>query len=512
MNLNLSRIKSVMVIAVLVLIPAQTIAAQQPNVGRSCKVLSQKILYTNFSFECVKKGKKLVWKKITKNFASSPAPAPTGTPTPTPSPTQVIQPSVITLEWVYKSEAPLIPGTLLDGDPAELQDFRLNSSFVVQAKKDGVPSENLEIVWTSSDSTSKVVPFSSKTDVNGLARSWYFSGKDDAQTVAVKVAGAEESKLETRLDKASVIKPTVGRYVATYISAPGYLSLDTKYESFTIQVTPKTSPMNTYYQLITTWQQKNRGDVSFYGGIQQTNCKVAQPNMASGICDESRGNQNGHLALFSAWNAKTPSGIVSPKIVHLGEKARCVDFTHEGAGLMCSQPLDWKVGTRVKWRVDILGVISDNFTRVRSSIALGNSETYFEVATLDLPDSPNLTTVAPFVEQWAGNEAASCLEVSERELEINSLIFHRNGVDYRPIYGQAMGGMYSDSMTRCINYRIESTSTGISIKSGGLNNWVDLRPVISRNSNNLSLKYGFFDLNQSLWFWQDLDLSSLQKP
>jgi hypothetical protein len=160
----------------------------------------------------------------------------------------------------------------------------------------------------------------------------------------------------------------------------------------------------------------------------------------------------------------------------------------------------------------VLGTFVENFTRVRSSILVGDSKEFVEFATLDLPDSPNLTTIAPFVEQWGGNEAASCLDVAIRELEINSIAFRRNGVDYRPIYAQAMGGMYSESTTRCNNYSIEGTSTGITIKSGGLNNWVNLDPILARNSNNLPYKRGFSDQYQSLWFWQDLDISSLQKP
>jgi hypothetical protein len=264
--------------------------------------------------------------------------------------------------------------------------------------------------------------------------------------------------------------------------------------------------------LITTWQTINPGDTAFYGGIQQTNCNIAAPNIAQGICDNSRGELNGRLALFSAWNANTSKGIVSPKVVSLGNKARCMDFSHEGSGLMCSQPLDWRVNSSVTWKVEVLGKFVENFTRVRSLIALANSNEFVEVATLDLPDTPNLSTVAPFVEQWGGDEAVSCLDVSLREMEINSIVFSGNGLEYRPVYAQAQGGMYTETTTRCNNYSIKSTPTGITLKSGGLNNWVDLNPILSRNSKNLPFKLGFSDLYQSLTFWQDIDISPLQKP
>lgn len=406
----------------------------------------------------------------------------------------------------------MIPGTLLDGSPNEVQDNNLNSSFVVQALQNGLPAKGVKVNWASSDPTSKIIEYSKETDQSGIARIWYFSGKDNSQEISVSGFGIEDQKLSIRLSKASVVKPTVGRYVATYFSAPGYLSKGTNYESFTIKATPKTAPNNTYYQLITTWQTNNPGATAFYGGIQQTNCNIAASNIAQAICDNSRGELNGRLALFSAWNANTSKGIVSPRVVSLGNKARCVDFSHEGSGLTCSQPLDWKVNSRVTWKVEVLGNIVENFTRVRSLVALADSNELVEVATLDLPDAPNLSTVSPFVEQWGGNEAASCLDVSLREMEINSLFFSKNGQTYAPIYAQAMGGMYSDSTTRCNNYSIETTATGINIKSGGLNNWVDLAPILVRNSQGLPYKRGFSDLYQSLWFWQDLNVSSLQKP
>lgn len=468
--------------------------------GAKCTKVGIKSVVGNKTFICVKSGKKFVWNK----GVAVKKPTPTPTPTPPSAP--------LVLNWVYKSEVPLIPGTLLDGSPNEVQDNSLNSSFVVQALQNGLPAKGVQVNWIASDPTSKVIQFSKETDQNGLARIWYFSGKSESQELIVAGLGIDDQKLSIKLSKASVVKPTVGRYVATYFYAPGYLSPDIKYDSFTIKVTPKTSPNNTYYALITTWQTINPGDTAFYGGIQQTNCNISAPNIAQGICDNSRGELNGRLALFSAWNVNTSKGIVSPKVVSLGSKARCVDFSHEGSGLMCSQPLDWRVNSRVTWKVEVLGKFVENFTRVRSLIALADSNDFVEVATLDLPDAPNLSTVAPFVEQWGGNEAASCLDVSLREIEINSLTFSKSGQTFTPLYGQAMGGMYSDSTTRCNNYSIETTATGINIKSGGLNNWVDLAPILARKSQGLPYKLGFSDLYQSLWFWQDLNVSSLQKP
>jgi hypothetical protein len=89
----------------------------------------------------------------------------------------------LVLNWVYKSEVPLIPGTLLDGSPNEVQDNYLNSSFVIQALQNGLPAKGVEVKWASSDPTSKIIEFSKVTDQNGLARIWYFSGKDNSQEI-----------------------------------------------------------------------------------------------------------------------------------------------------------------------------------------------------------------------------------------------------------------------------------------------------------------------------------------
>ena len=72
---------------------------------------------------------------------------------------------------------PLIPGTLLDGSPNEVQNNNFNSSFVVQALQNGLPAKGVKINWAASDITSKIIEFSKDTYQSGLARIWYFSGK-----------------------------------------------------------------------------------------------------------------------------------------------------------------------------------------------------------------------------------------------------------------------------------------------------------------------------------------------
>lgn len=472
---------------------------QRPRVNPSIYRLNKKLDIDRDGIAC---------ELVNRSPKPSPGPeAPQADPGATP-PNQSIE--SINLAWVFKSELPVIPGTLVDGSPDIIQDHSLNSSFVVLATRAGVAIPNVEVVWTASDPNSRVVPFSAKTDSSGMARIWYFAGKDLTQSIRVAPAQSSSLPLIAEMQRAALVPKTVGRYVSTYLSAPGFTEANPKYDKFEIKVVPKSSPMNTYYQLSTTWQKNHPGHTSFYGGIQQANCKVAAHYYPKEVCQDSRGGMAGRLALFSAWDSPSPSGPKSPRVVSLGPSARCVPFNHEGSGQSCSQPLDWKVGEEVNWRVEVLGQIVSGYFRVRTSVAISSSSNFVEVATLDVPDEPDLRTVAPFVEEWAGDEAESCLDAEVRELEILALSFFNEGKVFRPVYGQALGGLYSDVSTRCMNYSITATKSGVTIKSGGLAHWVDMRPIISRGARNLPFGFGFENNNQVLWPWQDMDITPLR--
>ena len=118
----------------------QTIPAHSATkAGAKCTKAGTKSVVGNKTFTCIKSGKKLVWNK----GIAVKKPTPTHTPTPAP----------LVLNWVYKSEVPLIPGTLLDGSPNEVQDNNLNSSFVIQALQNGLPAKGVKVRNPSFDVT-----------------------------------------------------------------------------------------------------------------------------------------------------------------------------------------------------------------------------------------------------------------------------------------------------------------------------------------------------------------------
>ena len=73
-----------------------------------------------------------------------------------------------------------------------------------------------------------------------------------------------------------------------------------------------------------------------------------------------------------------------------------------------------------------------------------------------------------------------------------------------------MGGMYSEDTTACENYSITPTVDGLSIKSGGRGNWLDLRPVLAWSGTDFPLGSGFTDVDQARYQWQEVDISTVR--
>ena len=83
--------KGLLIALAVVLIPVTAVSAQKITPGSTCKVLNQKVVYQNKSYNCIKSGKKLVWNKGVAVKKPTPTATPSPTPTPTPSGSAVDQ-------------------------------------------------------------------------------------------------------------------------------------------------------------------------------------------------------------------------------------------------------------------------------------------------------------------------------------------------------------------------------------------------------------------------------------
>ena len=414
------------------------------------------------------------------------------------------------LAWAYVSQTPAVPGTLVDGTPGVLQDSFLNSSFVVKVTAGGHPVKNVRIIWKTNDPTAGISVFGPRTDAAGQARMWYFAGQAAEQKITA-INQTTGERLDFTLQTTSHPKPTVGRYVATYFDAPSTMDTKGTEQAYAVTITPHTDPTRTYYELITAWQGRDPAEVSFYGGIQNFDCSEDNDTMAPQICAGSRQDLRGHLAIFSEWNTRAANGqTLVPRVANLPATTTCVDFTGEGEGLKCTAAFDWRVNDSIMWKVEKLPGATAPYQRVRSLVSRDGGVSFQEVATFDLPDNPNFTTISPFVENWGGGESPTCLDVALRSMTITSIRFFDGRNWAAPASAAGMGGEYSSSTTRCENYSITTNSGGITINSGGTNNWVNLKPIIKMGAEKLPFGVGFTDTGQVDSQWQRVDLPVTQ--
>jgi len=92
------RLGLILCVISIALTPVSAISAQKITPGSTCKVSSQKTVYQNKTYTCIKSGKKLVWNtgiavvKTTPTPTQLPAPTPTPTQLPAPTPTPTPEP------------------------------------------------------------------------------------------------------------------------------------------------------------------------------------------------------------------------------------------------------------------------------------------------------------------------------------------------------------------------------------------------------------------------------------
>ena len=403
------------------------------------------------------------------------------------------------LAWTFVSSANLIPGTFADATVPSLQDNGRNSSFVVSVKNGQKPISGATIHWSSSDPTSSIQYQSSSTDADGLARMWYLVGQKPNATVSAEVLGSP-NKISVQISLKSKIPKTVGRYVTAFFDAPALTQ--SYYKSIEVSATPLTAPLNTHYSFTNIFNEQYT-ETLLYGGIQRMDCGAPTPSgresISRMICAKSRGNERGYQVIFSAWNIKVDKLIRKSKIIKLGPKTKCMEFSNEGSGLQCFALFDWKVNEKVIWLFEYLGEDKSGNFLVRASARSGNSKST-EIAIYGLPEKPDLSHFAFFNENWGGNESKSCLDVQPRAIRLESIFFISPTSFQSPTVGYLNGQTYPNS-TLCQNYSLLESKDGITIRSGGLNNWVQVL-----KSEDLG---EFKDENQLLFLRQKIQLDTL---
>ena len=83
MRIKGSLSKGLLISLAIALIPVAAVSAPKVTPGSTCKILSQKIVYLNKTYTCVKSGKKLVWNKgVVLKVAAKSTPSKSSVPIP----------------------------------------------------------------------------------------------------------------------------------------------------------------------------------------------------------------------------------------------------------------------------------------------------------------------------------------------------------------------------------------------------------------------------------------------
>ncbi len=408
----------------------------------------------------------------------------------------------IELSWVLTPTQPVVAGLLADPDPTSIQDEGLNSSVVAQVTRNGIPMPAELIEWSTTDSSGQIQYLSDKSDAAGRARVWYLVGEQSQQTLTARHASSGKVVTHT-ISLAPKQSPTVGRYVSTFFEATAGT-----YSATSISVIPRTAPERTYYALTSIW--RTNGQFALYGGLQMTDCSDPSPHPGiNSACSASRGAYRGRLALLSVWDRTDPAGgVMRPVLVSSPNSTRCQTFNHEGNGLQCVAALDWSVDEKWTWKVQIIPGGTGDFQRVRVTAAKETGGASYDIATVDVPGTLDMNHFSAFNENWGGKLRANCLDVELRRLTVSSIGFWDGGRWVKPIRGRAMGGLYSEEMTRCQNYALEISAVGVDIASGGKNLWYRMADALVKD---VALNRLIFPSNdQVLSQWQEINLSTVQ--
>jgi hypothetical protein len=190
---NAFRIKSLVIVLILTLIPVTAFSASKITPGGKCKVVNQKVTYLNKTYTCIKSGKNLIWSKgipVTKKGSDTTTPSSSPSPTPSPSTTQQAAGPSDSLNFkkpmIYDTrDGQLIrradSGTYFDTDSRQVSNFdaiRIKAYKELNQNPRNRVHPNIEFNYSISPSFPKFLVEHSKRELDEAAALWdSFIGK-----------------------------------------------------------------------------------------------------------------------------------------------------------------------------------------------------------------------------------------------------------------------------------------------------------------------------------------------
>ena len=215
------------------------------------------------------------------------------------------------------------------------------------------------------------------------------------------------------------------------------------------EITPLTEPAGTYYAVM----QWNTG----YTGIQRA------------------GSNFDRQIQFSVWNQQG----VAASIVDPGTSI-CLDFSHEGSGVMCSNTYPWAVNKTYRFEMTTATVVSGSTDTTMHFVDVASGFRMF-VATLRHAGAPNMDGVGAFTEDFKRDAFLGCQNMPERRAVFGATQIRKGSVWVAaPITSRY--SLFTDPTTTCANSGYTVTGAGTEAHIGGtarntqvVGGWLEVR-------------------------------------
>lgn len=293
---------------------------------------------------------------------------------------------------------------------------------VVDSAGIAVPDQTVQ--WTA-NSGGWAVPAVGKTNGLGEASVRWVAGDSPAPTLTATTIDRQGASASISFTGAT--KPDVridGN--KTPNSAISHTWDNSDVTGFSSDMTPLTEPTGTYYAM--NWD-------GGYTGIQR------------GGSDFDRQLQ------FSVWNANNvPSSIVNPG------KSKCLDFSHEGSGVMCSASYPWAINKTYRFEMTTATVLT-GFTDITVNFIDVATGTRLFLATLRQAGVPGMNGTSFFSEDFK-RDYLGCKNVPEKSVVISNVQVQTKDAGWTTPASSQYQAYSSNPVTTCANSGYLKTANG----------------------------------------------------